>query len=360
MSMNWWLDRKEELLALADEQGPLYVYNEETLNDFFFDLLCLDSLEGLFYPLYANPHPKIIRKALDLGLGLSCASGKELEAVSEQFPQSDARPMLWLGLDDDPGRVFPGLPPGVSLMVKDPLALQAALATYPDRDIYLYFGPGIEWQTRPRPLPNIKGFYASQNSLLSDGDDAKEVISSLSEASILFPGASHLILGKGATTSQNQKGEKPDRLKLENYLEAIKAANPHVSLWLEVPLDWLASSGLVLVKVLQKGICQGDPYLRLNLAPDALSQGSLNSTAGQALNLVRPEEAMEWTRVMGPWQCREKALKGIRVPCSTKKGDILVFPDRGILEIGEKIDDRGRNKVAEHYLPARRICQVKL
>ena len=66
---DWWHARKDELIALAAKESPIYVYNEETLNETLFDLLSLDPLDLLFYPVHANPHPKILRKVFEMDVG---------------------------------------------------------------------------------------------------------------------------------------------------------------------------------------------------------------------------------------------------------------------------------------------------
>jgi hypothetical protein len=54
----WWYLRSEDLLALGEAQAPLYVYNEETLNEIFFDLSATEVLAGFFTLL----KPIFIRK----------------------------------------------------------------------------------------------------------------------------------------------------------------------------------------------------------------------------------------------------------------------------------------------------------
>ena len=51
LSQEWWHARKAELLALAEEGSPLYVYNEETLNETLFDLLSIEAVNRIFYPV---------------------------------------------------------------------------------------------------------------------------------------------------------------------------------------------------------------------------------------------------------------------------------------------------------------------
>ena len=55
----WWYLRAADLLALGKSRVPLYVYNEETLNEIFFDLSATEVIAGLFYPFEANFHHEL-------------------------------------------------------------------------------------------------------------------------------------------------------------------------------------------------------------------------------------------------------------------------------------------------------------
>lgn len=69
---HWWMERQQELRALARETLPLLVYNEEILNETFFDLLAVGAVERVFQPVGVAPHPLILRKAWELGAGFQC------------------------------------------------------------------------------------------------------------------------------------------------------------------------------------------------------------------------------------------------------------------------------------------------
>ena len=84
---HWWDLRNEALLALAEKEAPLYVYNEETLNEIFFDLSALDVLTGLFYPVSMNFNPQILQKVIDLDVHFRCNSLAEVTRLREHFPK---------------------------------------------------------------------------------------------------------------------------------------------------------------------------------------------------------------------------------------------------------------------------------
>jgi hypothetical protein len=60
MPNDWWQSRKDELLAVASQESPVYVYNEETLNEIFFGLLWIRPLivkVKFVDPLHERPCP---------------------------------------------------------------------------------------------------------------------------------------------------------------------------------------------------------------------------------------------------------------------------------------------------------------
>ena len=75
------------MLALAEKEAPLYVYNEETLNEIFFDLSAMDILAGLFYPVSMNFNPQILQKVIDLDVHFRCNSLSEINHLREHFPK---------------------------------------------------------------------------------------------------------------------------------------------------------------------------------------------------------------------------------------------------------------------------------
>jgi hypothetical protein len=85
-SSMWWQDGKEVLMALCTDSFPLIVYNEETLNDLFFSLLSIDSIDRCFYTVRTNPHPGIIKKAFETGLDFLIGNMEEEKQVKASCP----------------------------------------------------------------------------------------------------------------------------------------------------------------------------------------------------------------------------------------------------------------------------------
>ena len=74
-------------MALAQNKAPLYVYNEETLNEIFFDLSAMDALSGLFYPYHVNFHQPILQKAFELDACFRCNSLLAVNRLRARVPK---------------------------------------------------------------------------------------------------------------------------------------------------------------------------------------------------------------------------------------------------------------------------------
>ena len=93
---HWWVERQQELMALAKGEVPLFVYNEEILNEAFFDLLAIGSVEKVFQSAEAAPHPGVLQKALEMGVGFQCTRLVEVDRLSRLFPDLDPRCLLFV------------------------------------------------------------------------------------------------------------------------------------------------------------------------------------------------------------------------------------------------------------------------
>ncbi len=77
----WRETRKEELVSIAGECGPVLVYDGETLNDIVFDLLCLDCVDRLLFDLGLSYCPELLEALGRLGAGFQCRSLEEAALV---------------------------------------------------------------------------------------------------------------------------------------------------------------------------------------------------------------------------------------------------------------------------------------
>jgi len=108
----WWSTegRAQQLIDLARESSPLYVYDGPSVAQALSQLRSLSSIDSFFYAIKANPHPDgtlphfegftlyylfiylflystaVLRAVYDAGFGFECVSPGEVKHVLALFP----------------------------------------------------------------------------------------------------------------------------------------------------------------------------------------------------------------------------------------------------------------------------------
>jgi len=352
MVTDWWHARQQELLILAERNCPLYVYNEEALNELFFDLLRIESVKGLVYPIYLNFHPEILRKAFEMNLSFLCTSRSELAKLLRKCPKLHPQRLLFFCDSNS----FPELE-GVFHHSANPITYNPSMhganptntQIMAEKGIYIVLDSETTLDIDPLPEQSVKGFYIYQPR-----DDISTLIELLDSASKRYPQASMLILGNDIRASLFHR--ELDIMHFVSYLEDLACILPPVAVWLEVPAPLLSSIGILLVRIIETGIREGTPYACINIDIKAVTSTKLL----QIVNLSTPDDEDSFmTCAIGNSQDLSDALY-LELPSTSEAGDVLGITSMGIYAPGEIIDYKGRNGVPEHYLRARRICQVRI
>ena len=306
---HWWYFRKEDLISLAENEAPLFVYNEETLNEFFFDLSAMDVLGGLFYPFHINFHAKMLQKAFELDVHFRCNSLSQVLCLEEQFPKLS------------PGRIFF---PADRIHVADDVCTS-------DHGIHVV-------------VRNLK-----------------ETLAVCKTLSRRFPNISTLMLDNDVGGKWNSHVNEMDIPEMENYLEAIHAVCPQFQLWLELPIHLLSYAGALLVEALESGTVEGMHYVRIRMPINDALHGEIYGMGHQVVNLFKHcHEKIVMTRIARRRNHAGDGIVYVKNPCPVEKGDILLLTHMGTYGPETRLDNRGRNGLKEWYLKARCLCPVIL
>jgi len=208
---------------------------------------------------------------------------------------------------------------------------------------------------------SVKGFYIRPEINFPSLYDLNETISLLVEASGHFPEVSSLILGNGIDLSVNREKGIIDIPLIEYHLEAIKDASPQFKLWFELPVNMVSHAGVLLAKVTDTCEEEGISYIRINMDMKASVYDGLHVACHQSVNLSKlNEERTMTTRIIGQDRTPGNTIDFVKAPAFVEEGDILLFTNMGAYRPGMDFDHKGRGSASEHYLSARRICQVKI
>ncbi len=386
--VDWWYERKNELISLVHANSPVYVYNEEVINDTLFDPLSIDAIDSLFYPIHINHHPQILEQVNRLGAGFGCVSSLELSYLLERFSLMKPEEFLFTPNYICPHDYEYGLKLGVNVVVDTFHPLKTWTDLFRNREIFIgidtdnkgtssKLSTNHQYPSVPKisyshiePLMEIldrigvsvKGIHIQRNSCIHDSLELTETASSLVEIYRHFPDVSFLSLGNGMGISTNSGQDKLDIPVLTRDLEQFREFYPWSKLWFDPGSHIISYAGVLLISVDQVYKNNGIYCVKIDADIKSLiQQGLFNGRHHNILNLSKVnEEATMLASIIWqdcePWNglCYMKKLAPV------KERDILLITDAGAYGPETDLNTDFRESISEHYLKARRICQVSI
>ena len=362
METQWWQPRRDELLALASQATPLYVFNEETLNDTLFDLLSMEALGCLLYPVHANPDSKMLRKAFEQGVGFWCISCDEMDGLLERFPYLDPQRIVFSPKAPNGQDFERAFDKGACAVVNDLDVLTEWPDVFRGRRVFIPGDLGSdEGRLRLKGIP-VQGFYALLKGDSPSACSPDDTVSLLTEALRHFPEGKILILGCGTEQVMDDGRDGMDIPAMGEYLEAIGHAFPGFNLWLELPNRMLAHAGVLMVRVVEAGGKAGTRCVRVNAGMETLSGNGRSGISHGIVNLSRPDsqKTISPTCIIGEAGGPEYRMDLSKAPASIEEGDILAFTNMGAPGAEKYSTGKGWHAVPQHYLNARKMCPVRI
>ncbi len=356
----WWLARRDELLAIAAEATPSYVYELESLDRAAAKLAGLGVFDRLLYAVKANPHPEILRRFARLGLAFECVSPGEIERVLGSCPEVSPERILFTP-NFAPRREYDAaLELGVRLTLDSLHPLLHWRTSLARRDLFVRldlgrgaghhshvrtagehskFGiPRAEWpelaDLARRAEVRIVGLHSHAGSGILDPEIWHETALDLAEASALFPDATVLDLGGGLGVSDPAGRSGLDLEPLAEALGALRRrleeGDRRFELWLEPGRFLVAEAGVLLATVTQTKGKGKNRYVGVDVGMNSLIRPMLYGAHQEIANLTRwGEPPTEAVRVVGPI-CETGDVLGIdrRLP-ESHEGDVLLIATVG-------------------------------
>lgn len=361
----WWEKRREELLSLAGA-GPVCVYNGESVNDTVFDLLSLEQVGGLLHRMGSNPHPGVIEAMARQGAHFLLNRPGEFD-ILETVPL----------IPDSAAIVFEHQRELLPLS-RDKVSLEVVLATlvpeyiehnpdyFASRRVLLAL-PGPGFPEGPLALSRLIGTLSSLGAHVcgfylpwGEGHEVtRATAGALRDHKRIFDPMELLVLGKGLGISFDADSGRVDPERTSETLSVLLQAGGSVTLWLEPGRSVLSSMAVFLFPVV--GAVESGGKTFVTVQENAFNP-CLAACKGRVPDLINLNKASS------PW--KKKGIlhqvndASVSLPCTLsgtpEPGDILLMP-RFYRERGPT--DRGTPSpcgVREHYLNARRICQVPI
>ncbi|HYN20293.1 MAG TPA: bifunctional aspartate kinase/diaminopimelate decarboxylase [Thermoanaerobaculia bacterium] len=352
----WWRERRGDLLALAAERSPVYVYDAESLDQAARSVLGLGVFDGVFYSIKANCHPGVLSHFEKAGLGFECVSAPELEHVTSTFPGIEGSRLLftpnfapaaeyrrafelgaWVTIDSlHPLRAWPEVFTGREILVRvDPGRARGHHAHVRTAGAQSKFG------VDPESLPELAelagrlgitvvGLHAHSGSGIRDARSWREVALFLAQEAERFPDVRILDVGGGLGIPE-RPGQSPlDLEELAESLRLFRAANPRFQLWIEPGRFLVAQAGVLLARVVQLKRKGNVTYVGAETGMNSLIRPALYGAYHPIVNLSKlGEPATMLAHVVGPICETGDILGRGRRLAPAEEGDVLLIANGG-------------------------------
>lgn len=350
---SWWRQRRDDLLALAMERTPRYIYDRATLRARAQSLLKITAVDRWFYASKANAHPAILRELAELGFGLECVSIGELhhaEAVAATAPKlytSNFAPLEELAAV---------VATTVALTIDNAELLTRHGALFAGREILLRVDLGIgrghhdkvrtggaasKFGIALADLPtalraaeavaaSVIGLHAHLGSGILSVNHFAEVYAQLAVLAETIPSVAILNIGGGIGVPSRPGEMVLDLAALGQALSEVKAAYPNYQLWMEPGRFLVAEAGVLLARVTQTKRKQAVDYVGIDAGMNNLLRPALYDAYHPIHNLSRLDApATTRVQVVGPICESGDVLGSDRQLPDCQPGDVILIADAG-------------------------------
>ncbi len=352
----WWKERREDLLALAADKTPLYVYNEETLEEAVQELKKIKSVDRIFYSMKANSYPGILRLFEQAGLGFECVSPGEVAHLFETLPGLDPKRVIFTPNFAPASEYEYGFEKGVRTTLDNVFPLEAWPEIFRGREIMVRIDPGkgrghhdfvktagshskfgvtYDQYDRLKKLAkkydvHIVGLHAHSGSGILTPDNWRDVAKVLAALADDLPEVQVLDLGGGLGVVEKPGQIALDLKKVDKNLREVRDAYPRLNLWLEPGRFLVAQAGVLLAKVTQLKQKENYTYVGVDTGMNSLIRPALYGAYHDIINLTGYQTRKKVpVNVVGPICESGDVLGHDRRIAAPKTGDVLLIATVG-------------------------------
>ena len=355
----WWQApaKRRELLELATQGTPAYVYNLPTVRERARQLQAIDAIDRRFYAIKANPHPAILRTLVEKGFGLECVSLGEVEHVLAALPGFDPARILFTPNFAPIGEYAAVLAHGANVTVDNVELLHNWPEVFRGRTLWLRIDLGHgdghhkkvntggkdakfglsaqrvdEFITAARALDiRITGVHAHLGSGIENSGHWQQMVDEMAGFARRIGSVEILDIGGGLPVPYSDDDEPFDLDAWANGLAAIKAVHPAFKLAIEPGRFMVAESGVLLARATQVVEKDGVRRIGLDAGMNALLRPALYDAWHDIANLSRLDDARDVDfSVVGPiCESSDVFAQRVKLPSTTTPDDVMLIADAG-------------------------------
>jgi diaminopimelate decarboxylase/aspartate kinase len=364
----WWEERKQDLISVARESGPICVVNEEALNEIVFDLLSLETVDELLFPVSLRAHPRMLDALGRVGAGFLCDSAKDVAALGVSLPGRYASRVLLVGKESMAASCESSDLDRVVLAVFDPGVVSSLPECFQGRVTLLGIpahqaqsgkgaGTGPLIEALAEAGASVRGVYLPWGGRVPE-KAAQEALKRWRES---LGREGILALGQGAGAAFDEDKARLDSEQTAENVAELRDLVDARAVWLDPGERIFSEIGVLLVPV-EKVFRSGERIcVQMPEGTGRAISGALRGDGMAAWNLTG-DEGGEVTHVAlcEPEEGGDATAWPVVVPAMPKPGDVLALPLHGFPGATREEGPSGLTEGSVCYLNARRICQVPL
>ena len=352
----WWMQKRTELLRVAETELNAYVYDRESVESAAKSLLGLANVDLILYAVKANFNEELLRALAETGVDFECVSPGEIEWLEKIVPDFDLSRVLFtpnfapreeyewalkkklqLTLDNlYPLQAWPELFAGRKLFIRvDPGQGRGHHEHVKTAGVHSKFGvPRFEVEELRRLVDaagaEVIGIHAHSGSGVLDADSWRKVAAELVQVAEHFPAVKTIDLGGGLGVPEKPGDAEFDLAQLDHTLAGIREAYPQYELWLEPGRYLVARAGVLLTHVTQVKGKRDMRYIGVATGMNSLIRPALYGSYHEIVNLSRVDESpTETVTVVGPICETGDRLGSDRLLPPSVEGDIILIANAG-------------------------------
>jgi diaminopimelate decarboxylase/aspartate kinase len=351
----WWEKERQRLIA-ACADGPRYVVYGPAVDASAAGLLALPGVDRVLYAVKANPHPDILLRLARQGVGFECVSVGEMERVFSAIPDLAPERVLFTPNFAPRAELQEAVRLGVRLGIDGLFLLESWGADFSGRAVQLRVDLGsgrghhdhvrtggskskfgMLVQDLPRALEvcrtygiTVEGLHTHAGSGILDATHWTEVAMALADVARAIPTVRYLDLGGGLGVPEKPGQQPLDLAQLGAGMARVRAAHPHLSLWLEPGRYLVATAGVLLARVTQIKEKGGRTFVGTETGMNSLIRPALYGAWHDVINLSRwGEDVGGIVTVVGPICESGDVIGRDRGLPACKEGDVLLIDVTG-------------------------------
>jgi bifunctional diaminopimelate decarboxylase / aspartate kinase len=356
VSRVWWRQKRNELLRALAHQEAAYVYDCDTIRHAARALRTLTSVARVLYAMKANANPQALAVLRAEGIELECVSRGEVERALQLFPDIERPRVLYTPNFACRDEYAWALGQDVRVTVDNTYALASWPELFTNREIFVRIDTGAgrghhqhvrtagaysKFGVPVADLDNFErharvaqariiGLHAHAGSGIFNVGNWQHTAYLLAELALRFPDARVIDVGGGFGVPEKQGDAGVDLLKLDAALAHVRAAHPHLEIWIEPGRYLVAAAGVLLARVTQLKSKGDVRYVGVATGMNSLIRPALYGAYHEIVNLTRLADPSEHlVNVVGPICESGDILGHDRLLPTTYEGDVMLVTNAG-------------------------------